>query len=164
MRFAATSLDAATLSYSLDGAATTKVVTRLAFGAAPRTCAWSLDTRKAALAPGGNFTSLWWNPAQAGWGLALSQQGDTAFAVLFGYDASNRASWTVMANGGRKSLGAFGGTLYRASAGNVVEAGDMSLAFSNADEGRLTYRLDGVDFTQPIVRQEFSMPASRCSS
>ncbi len=164
MRFDAANSSNATLSYVADGASFSKTVTRLAISAAPRTCAWTLDTRKSTLDATRNFTSLWWNPAEPGWGLAVSQQGDTTFGVLFGYDASNRASWTVMANGARKSLGAFSGALYRAPAGGVQEIGDMSLAFSSTDEGVLSYRMDGVGYVKPIVRQEFSTPSSRCTS
>ncbi len=164
MRFDAANSNSATLSYVADGASFSKAVTRLTFSASPRTCAWTLDSRKSTLDTSRNFTSLWWSPAEPGWGLAVSQQGDTTFGVLFGYDASNRASWTVMANGARKSLGEFSGSLYRAPAGSVQEIGDMSLAFSSSDEGVLSYRMDGVDHVKPIVRQEFASPSSRCSS
>ena len=30
-----------------------------------------------------NRTGLWWNAAEAGWGINVSQQGDLAFATLF---------------------------------------------------------------------------------
>ena len=164
MRFDATAADRATLSYVADGAAVTKAVQRLTFSASPRSCAWTVDTRKASTGASSNFTSLWWNPAAPGWGFALSQQGDTAFGVLFGYDSANRASWTVMANGARKSDSAFGGALYRAPRGSVQEVGEMSLAFTSSLGGTLTYRIDGVEFVKPIVRQEFARPSSRCSS
>ena len=164
MRFEVTAASQATLSYVADNVSVTRAVQRLTFSAMPRTCAWMVDSRKASVAEAGNFTSLWWNPVEPGWGLALSQQADTIFGVLFGYDSANRASWTVMANGARKSVGTFGGALYRAPRGSVQEIGDMSLAFYNSDEGVVSYRQDGIAVMKVIVRQEFARPSSRCTS
>lgn len=164
MRFAASSLQAATLTYTLDGLTFTRSLSRLPISVAQRTCAWTANTLKSSAATATNFTSLWWNPAQSGWGLALSQQGSTAFAVLFGYDAANQPTWNVMANGAQSAAQAFGGTLYRANSGGVSTVGDMSLSFTATDAGTLSYRLDGALVATPIVREEFSTPSSRCSS
>jgi hypothetical protein len=164
LRFTASTEGTATLSYTADGASVTKAVQRLRFDAAARTCAWSVAGADAPLAPSSNFTALWWNPAEPGWGLAVSQQGNTTFGVLFGYDAADRASWTVLSNGARKSASAFAGSLYRAPIGAVQEVGTLALDFSGSDGGLVNYRLDGVDNAKPIVRQEFSALSSRCSS
>src|SRR5664279_1199043 len=67
-------------------------------------------------------TGIWYDPAQPGWGMGITQQGDTIFAVLFVYDASHKPTWLVASNvvdtgieldpvGGQ----VFSGPLYRTS-------------------------------------------------
>ena len=163
MRFEPGDGNAGTLTYIVGGVTTTKSVERFRFSSALRDCRWSNDTQKATLERA-NFTSLWWSPARPGWGLALSQQGDSTFGVLFIYDSKGRPSWVVMASGVEKSLGAFGGTLYRAARGSIQDVGSLSLKFSSASEGVLKYRLAGADFAEKITRQVFSPLKAQCSS
>ncbi len=122
-----------------------------------------MTSTKSAATVSGNYTSLWWNSAQPGWGLAVSQQGTTAFGVLFGYDAAHHPSWSVLASGLQSSLGDFAGALYRAMPGDVQVVGDMSLAFTSSDGGVLNYRLDGAAQSAPLMREEFATPTSHCS-
>jgi DNA-binding beta-propeller fold protein YncE len=163
LRFQPGDANAGTLSYSVGSLALTKSVERFRFSAALRDCSWSTDPQKAAL-DRMNFTSLWWNPAESGWGLALSHQGNTTFGVLFTYDEQDRPSWYVMSSGVEKTRGQFGGVLYRAGRGRIEEAGFMSLAFSTGNDGVLKYRADGADIEKSITRQTFSMLTTHCSS
>lgn len=151
----------ATLTYYVDGGLYTRDLQRLRTGEAPRTCRWSVDghrvPREAA-----NFTALWSNPADPGWGLAVAHQGGTAFAVLFTYDEHNRATWAVMPAGKLDAQGAFVGEVYRAVGERIEAAGQMALSFTSAERGMLRYRLGGTDFRGPIIRQSFSRLTSRC--
>ncbi len=47
----------------------------------------------AADGPGRNYSDLWWNPAESGWGMNLVHQGDTAFATLFVYGPDGKPTW-----------------------------------------------------------------------
>jgi len=163
MRFEPGEGGAGTLTYIVSGVTQTKAVERFRFSNALRECRWSTDPQKATLERA-NFTSLWWSPARPGWGLALSQQGENSFGVLFVYDAKGRPSWVVMASGVEKSAGSFGGTLYRAARGAIQEVGSLSLKFSSPSDGVLKYRLDGADYEEKITRQTFSPLRAQCSS
>jgi len=163
MRFEPGDGSSGTLTYVVAGVTQTKAVERFRFSSALRECRWSNDPQKATLERA-NFTSLWWSPARPGWGLALSQQGENSFGVLFIYDSKGRPSWVVMASGVEKSVGSFGGTLYRAARGAIQEVGSLSLKFSSASDGVLKYRLDGADFEEKITRQTFSPLRAQCSS
>ena len=69
--------------------------------------AWILSTLStaplqaiaSALAPAGsasslNYTGMWWNPDESGWGINVVHQGDIVFATLFTYDAGAiRCGW-----------------------------------------------------------------------
>jgi hypothetical protein len=163
LRFVPADGKTAKLSYSVGVVAHTKAVERFRFSNALRECAWSADPQKAALERM-NFTSLWWNPAEPGWGLALSHQGDTTFGILFVYDAQDRPEWYVMTSGIEKTRGTFGGKLYRAARSRIEDVGSMSLKFSTGNDGVLKYRLDGADVEKAITRQTFSVLTPRCSS
>jgi hypothetical protein len=163
MRFEPLEANTGTLTYVVGGVTITKAVERFRFSSALRDCRWSTDPQKATLERA-NFTSLWWSPDRPGWGLALSQQGENTFGVLFIYDSHGRPSWVVMASGVEKSVGNFGGTLYRAARGAIEEAGSLSLKFSSASDGVLKYRLDGADYEEKITRQVFSPLKAQCSS
>lgn len=78
-----TSSGAGTFTYSLEGVTQTKPIQRQPFGnAAP---AWGSD-----------FTDIWWNPAESGWGLTLAQHGNDVFGVWFTYDTGGRPLWVVI--------------------------------------------------------------------
>ena len=47
----------------------------------------------AALSP--DPTGMWYDPANPGWGLSVTQQGETIFAALFVYDANHKPVWYV---------------------------------------------------------------------
>jgi hypothetical protein len=131
-------------------------------GDAAPTCGWTLASAAKSAGAKANFTSLWWDPEEPGWGLAVSHQGSTTFGTLFTYDNRNNPIWMVMSNGAQKSSGAFGGPLYRASRRNIQQAGAMSLTFDSADSGTVTYGMDGMEVQRRIVRMHFAPLVSSC--
>ena len=163
MRIVPTSRDTARLAYSIGAQIHAATLRRFRFNDAPRHCEWALGASKAPLERA-NFTALWSNPAEPGWGLAVSHQGSTVFGVLFAYEADGRPSWTVMSEGVQQARGIFSGELFRASGRKLAVAGSMSLAFAGAEKGVLRYQVDGVDFQTPIIRQSFAPLTTRCSS
>src|SRR4051812_14420887 len=67
----------ATFSYTVGTVSGVRQVQRYGFGtAAP---AWGADA-----------TDLWWDPAESGWGVALSQHGGMFFGVWYTYDATGQ--------------------------------------------------------------------------
>jgi lysyl endopeptidase len=117
-----------------------------------------------------NYTDLWWNSAESGWGLNVNDQGTTLFATLFTYDASGAPMWLVLANGALQSDGSFTGPLYRTTGSpfNAVpfgpstpaQVGTMTLRFATAGAGTLSYTVNGTSVTKQITRQPFSTPAT----
>jgi hypothetical protein len=114
---------------------------------------------------GTDFTDLWFNPAESGWGVNVIQQSGTLFATLFVYGADNSARWYVASDlrGGTTS---FSGTLYQTTGpafsaawtGNVTvtPVGSMTLAFGSFNSGTLSYTVNGVTVTKAIQRQTFA--------
>ena len=98
---AAASPGQATFTYSVDGVTATKKIERYAFGNAPS--AWGHDA-----------TDLWWNPAESGWGIALTQHGNTLFGVWYTYDDSGQPLFVFMPGGVASGSGQFTGDLFTA--------------------------------------------------
>jgi lysyl endopeptidase len=121
---------------------------------------------------GANYTDLWWNASEAGWGVNLAHQGDVVFATLYTYDSNGAPMWLFMSNGDKQTDGSYLGTLYRAigPAFNAVPwasytptaVGVMRLTFSSSSAGVLTYTVNGISVTKNITRYQFSTPTT-CS-
>lgn len=160
MRIVPASDGSATLTYVVDGRSVTRRVERFGMGEA-RACRWTTNLEPAAPARA-NFTALWSNPADPGWGLALSHRGGALFGLLFTYDAENRPTWMVMSRGRQLAPGQFGGELYRVGKSQVRDVGSMGLRFSASDEGTVAWRIDGTEFRAPLLKQRFAPVVSKC--
>jgi hypothetical protein len=168
MRVAFTNLGAGTLTYSVDGVNVTKSITRQVFSTPP-VCTFTSASRNSAT----NYQDLWWNPAEPGWGINVTHQGNVIFATLFTYDATGKAIWYVLARAERTGTGAYSGALFRTRgpvfnavpwvATTTTQVGSMSFAFTNGGTGTLTYTVDGVQVTKAIQRETFSSPTSVCA-
>ena len=169
MRLVFAGRDNATLTYSVNGRAVTKAITRQLFKTPPE-CTWSYFDRSYER----NVQDLWWNPAESGWGLNLAHQDDTLFATLFTYGANGQGLWLVMPEGKADAAGTFTGALYRTRGpafdavpwGAVQSApvGTLSLTFTHGNSAQLAYTVDGVAVSKTITRQVFSTPKTKCVS
>ena len=146
--------DAGTMSYTVGGQSRTIAIARQVFRASGST-------------PAVNYTDLWWNASESGWGMAITQQFQTMFLAWFVYNAAGQPVWyvasdcAVSANGNGCS-----GTLYRTtgpvfgasfdpSRVSVFAVGSATLTFSDANNGTLSYTVDGVSGSKAITRQIF---------
>jgi len=117
-----------------------------------------------------NYTDLWWNSAESGWGLNLNHQSNIIFATLFTYDSTGAPMWLVMSDGERQADGSYLGTLYRttgpafsaqpfnSSAVSASAIGSMRLTFTGSASATLVYTYNGTTVTKSITRQPFSTP------
>jgi hypothetical protein len=128
------------------------------------TGAYNLRMRGDAL--GTNYTDLWYNAAEPGWGVNFNHQDNKLFATLFTYDASGAPMWLVMPDGRFLPDGAFAGALYRTTgaAFNTVpfppvsstQVGNLRVAFAGDKAATLIYSYLGTTVTKAITRQSFS--------
>ena len=119
-----------------------------------------------------NYTDLWWNPSESGWGINLNHQGSIIFATLFTYDSAHNPTWLVMSNGARQPDGSYQGDLYQVqgpafdapawTGTTLATVGSMRLVFSANDQATLTYTFNGSQVTKSITRQVFATPPT-CS-
>ena len=117
--------------------------------------------------PSGDFTDLWWNPDESGWGLSIVQHATGAiFAVWFTYRDDREPVWYVLPAGSWTSGNVYSGTLYSvagpAFSGNFDPArvnqtpvGTATLAFTDGNHGTWSYSVNGAAGSKSIVRQSY---------
>jgi hypothetical protein len=115
-----------------------------------------------------HYTDLWYLPTESGWGVNVIQQYDTIFATLFVYGPDNQPRWyvgpavrTVGASQTQftgqlfSTVGSPFGTPWSPSAYSFTQVGNISFNFSTVTAGSVTYTIDNVTVTKPIVRQSW---------
>lgn len=116
-----------------------------------------------------DYTDLWWNPSESGWGIGITQQFGTMFLAWFAYDDAGGSAWYVASDCAMNTSGnGCTGNLYRTSGPidplhnafdsskvKVTQVGTITATFSNANSGTLTYIVDGKAGTKSITRQVF---------
>lgn len=119
---------------------------------------------------GQNYTDIWWNAAESGWGVNVNHQGNTLFATLFTYDTDGTPMWLVMSGGVKQNDLSYVGELFRTTGpafnapwapSAVTPVGTMRFRFTNSFEGVLTYTVNGVTVAKEITRQTFGK-APKC--
>jgi murein DD-endopeptidase MepM/ murein hydrolase activator NlpD len=124
-------------------------------------------------APIPNYSDLWWNPAEPGWGINLSHQGETLFATWFTYQDDGAGMWLAMPQGAAQAGGAFAGALYRttgvpfslidgapASDPSPALVGSARIAFEGPDAAAFSYTVNGVSQQKALQRQRFGAAAT----
>jgi uncharacterized protein (DUF1800 family) len=115
-----------------------------------------------------NYTDIWWNPEESGWGVTITHHHDKVFAVWYIYDPTGKPLWIVMpdgqfSNGGRT----FSGDIYRtqgpplrsafrADAVKVGHIGTARIDFEPDDvTATATYSISNFTASKRITRQPF---------
>src|SRR5438552_405683 len=168
--------DNGTFAYTVDGISQTKAITREAFGPVPA-CTFEAQP-DFVLAT--NFQDLWWAaPAasESGWGINLTNQGDTIFATWFTYDRDGTPLW-LSVTAPRTEPGTYSGALYRTTgpafnavpfnpAGVIRTAvGTATFRFSDGNSATFTYTVNTgsgpITQSKQIKREAFGSPRSLC--
>jgi|GEM_PF-1350407 len=172
LRFSAAS--AGTFSYTVNGVSQTKNIVRQPLIQTPTTC--TQQAASGSRAASQNYQDLWYIPAESGWGVNLTHQGDILFATWFTYNAAGTGQWLVASNVARQADGSYTGRLFRTTgtAFNLIngtpslntapDVGSITFRFSNGEAGVMTYTLDGVAGTKNIVRQVFGTTVNSCTN
>ncbi|CAN5168627.1 hypothetical protein BH11PSE11_BH11PSE11_18340 [soil metagenome] len=148
-----TDSNTASFSFTLNGTSSQKSITRQMF--ATGTSLPAID-----------YSDLWWNAAESGWGVAVTQQYAMIFATIFTYDALGNPVWyaasscPVIGTGCTSDLyqvaGGSAPTLPWTGASRVVtKVGTVSFAFSDSSSGSMSYTINGVSGSRAITRQSF---------
>jgi lysyl endopeptidase len=116
-----------------------------------------------------DYSDLWWNPSESGWGLNIVQHASrNIFAVWFTYDANGSPRWFVIPGGTWNSATyTFTAAMYQTSGPaastatfnpqlvKTTQVGNATITFSDANDGTFAYTVNGVPGSKAITRQPF---------
>jgi len=145
--------DHGTFKFTINGVGTgAKTITRQMFatGSAP---------------PIVDYTDLWSNPKEPGWGVALTQQYDKIFVAWFSYDPNGNAIWYVASSCPIVGSGCTG-DLYQVTGGSALTSdwngatkltavGTITLTFPDSNHGTMSYFINNVSGSREISLQKF---------
>ena len=142
-----------TFDFTINGVTGSKTLTRQIFA----TSGTSATT---------DYSDLWWNQNESGWGVALTQQYGVMFVTMYTYDASGNPAWYVASNCAMSSNGCTG-ELYMVTGGTiptatwnganvvVTKVGMISFIFSDSSNGIMDYTINGITGSKAVSRQVF---------
>ena len=110
-----------------------------------------------------DYTDLWWNPNEAGWGVNFVQSNNFMFATFFIYGGDNKPTW-VTANMTLATNGVWSGPLYQTTGtfyGNpwitgqqtTTQVGSATFTPTGSFTGVLTYNVGGTNVAKSFQRQ-----------
>lgn len=115
--------------------------------------------------PAVDYTDLWWNASESGWGMVITQQYGVIFIAWYVYDNSGNPVWYVAPNCpvvGSSCTGAVYSTTgpplgptFNPSAVQATAVGTISVTFSDANNASVSYTIGGTSGTKTITRQTF---------
>ena len=143
----------ASMSYTVAGVTRTVPIARQVFNV-PVTSPPAVD-----------YTDLWWNASESGWGMAITQQYGNIFLAWYVYDSAGKPTWYV-APACAVSGSSCSGSLYTTTGppfGPTFDptkvqaqlAGSAVLSFIDANNAVLSYTVGTTTATKTITRQLF---------
>lgn len=115
-----------------------------------------------------NYTDLWWNPAESGWGVTVTQEANVMFLTFFVYGANNQPIWfsaTLNQNVAGSNTSPFSGDLYQTTGPYYAAAsfnpstvvatkvGTVTFSPSGPANATLQYSVNSTPVTKQIERQ-----------
>lgn len=174
MTIAFSSKSSALLTYSVNGTTIVKPIQPNLFATPATVCSQGAAVSRASLT---NYTDLWWNPNESGWGLNLSHQGGIIFGSLFTYDVDGKSMWLVLSSGVKQADGSYSGETVRTTgsafnaptfvalnSSNITIVGTMALKFTDGENAILTYTYNGITVIKQIQRLVFGTAVPICKA
>lgn len=117
-----------------------------------------------------NYTDLWWDSNQPGWGMNIMVKNDQFFATWFVYDAAGRAAWYTFQGGNWVGNQCYGGPIQKVSGppwGGILglsgglssvvvsQAGTGIICYSSYNSAGISYTVEGMTQNKMMSRQPF---------
>jgi hypothetical protein len=116
------------------------------------------------------WTALWWNPAESGWGVTITEQGNVIVLTFLVYGEDRLPHWYEAAaypgsppetgypawtGDMYESTGPFYGGPFNPATVTTRKVGTVTFSPATPGTATLKYSIDGVVVTKPIERQSF---------
>lgn len=116
--------------------------------------------------PSHDYSDLWWNPNESGWGVVVMQHASNiAFVAWYTYDSVGNPKWYVGPNcplvgdGCTSELyetsGPPFGPTFDPHAVSVRDVGSVTFAFTDKNNGTMSYNVRGSAAVKTITRQTY---------
>jgi hypothetical protein len=121
----------------------------------------------AGLAHAENYSDIWWNPSESGWGVTIADHETQLFAVWYTYDTDGAPLWYSVSGGTfNASRTAFTGDLYRSTGPSYTgsfdpaavartKVGTVSFEFTPGGSATFTWTVGSVTRSRQIQRYPF---------
>lgn len=110
-----------------------------------------------------DWTDIWWNSNESGWGVNFVQASDFIFATFFVYGTNNQPIWYTgqlsVDNNGiwsgplYQTTGTYLGIPWNSNDRSATQVGTVTFAPANSFSGTLTYNVNTTNVTKQIARQ-----------
>lgn len=118
---------------------------------------------RVANAPEQNWTDIWWDPAEPGWGINITVKNNVFFAAWYVYDAGGKASWYTFQGGNWVGRACYVGPVYKTSGSawggiasqqvmTVSQVGSARICFLGYDSAAFGFTVEGQTSSKNIVR------------
>jgi hypothetical protein len=122
-----------------------------------------------------NYTDMWWNKSESGWGLQITHHNDQIFGTWYTYDTDGSQLFITLPGCPLSAGGKFNGTecegeLFRTKGTPITaptfigatntKIGTAKLTFTGANAATFNYKMGGVDITKAIERFPFGTGVS----
>jgi hypothetical protein len=117
------------------------------------------------------YTDLWWNPAESGWGLTTTHQGNVVFLTIFVFGPDGKAVWfsspAALSQNDASANPVYAGTLFQNTGGyfgfqfsppvtvTATAVGTTLFTVTSATTATLSYTVNGAAVNKSLVRQAF---------
>lgn len=113
-----------------------------------------------------DFTDLWWNPNESGWGISIHSKRQNLFAAWFVYDSTGKPTWYTLQMGTWLAPNKYSGRIFATRADPnsgvgpmsslvVTEVGTGTILFNGFDQAVFSYVIDGKENSKSIMREIF---------
>lgn len=117
-----------------------------------------------------NYSDLWNDPAQPGWGVQIAHQGDVLFPVWYTFGRDGRPLWMIVSGAPRQPDGSYAGDVFRFTgtpfdriSGNAADPATRvgTARFTPDGQGRLRfdYTVEGIAQSRTLSRFSFGPPS-----
>ncbi len=122
-----------------------------------------------------NYTDIWWNKDESGWGIQVTHHNDQIFGTWYTYDVDGSQLFVTLPGcsispGGKFNGSVCEGELYRTkgtpitattfTGATATKIGTAKLTFTGANAATFNYKIGAVDITKAIERFSFGTGVS----
>ena len=115
-----------------------------------------------------NYSDIWWNPSESGWGVTIADHETNLFVIMYTYGSDGKPTWFAVSGGTFNTARTrFDGDVYATRGPAYTSAtfdpalvtrtkvGTLAITWSSSNAALLAYTINGISQTKSIQRFAF---------